>query len=438
MNKNNGGNGKKNRLGTYSLIGAGAGFAAFETSIKFFGLGNPVWRILATGFEAGTVGGLADWFAVSALFHNIPIPFLRRHTNIIVKNRDRLTKAASEWVQNELVTPESIGSIIKDFRICFEVVRHLESPKHFESFMKVVRDALRRMAELLDSKDTARFFEKVIKDQISEADIGGLLGRFIVKAVTDGDLDHFIDSFMATIRNTLADKEIDLQIRGMLRNAINEYKSRGWLKNAGVSIAEHFQIIDVAVFAEAAHNALLAEIDGMQEDQDNPIRSKLTMAIETFGKKLAAGDTKIHNTLNILREKILQNSELTDSIQSMLSHFKGTVIDELSHSGSAFDRVIRKYIRDIFKNLKADPKMQERIDVWLKREAVDLLRTNKTFVGSIVEESMSKLNNADLAKQIEEKVGNDLQYIRVNGAIVGCVAGLILATLQFFLSFISG
>ncbi|MEI8079208.1 MAG: DUF445 family protein, partial [bacterium] len=98
----------RNRLGLYSLLVAATGFALLETGITLGFLPGAFWRILTYGFEAATVGALADWFAVSALFHEIPLPFLRRHTNIIAKNRQRITDGVVDMVMTKWLTVEAI------------------------------------------------------------------------------------------------------------------------------------------------------------------------------------------------------------------------------------------------------------------------------------------------------------------------------------------
>ncbi|MBI4763204.1 MAG: DUF445 family protein [Deltaproteobacteria bacterium] len=82
----------KSRIGPISLLSTLIGLAITRVGIHSGWLQGPVWPIVASGFEAGTVGGLADWFAVSVLFREVPLPFVRQHTNILVKNRRQLTE----------------------------------------------------------------------------------------------------------------------------------------------------------------------------------------------------------------------------------------------------------------------------------------------------------------------------------------------------------
>ena len=107
----------KSKVGHISLLIAIGGLVITEACIHLGLLQGPIWRILATGFEAATIGGLADWFAVSALFHKIPIPIVSRHTNIIVKNRSKLTEAIVELVTTKWLSSEIIHEKLEGLQI---------------------------------------------------------------------------------------------------------------------------------------------------------------------------------------------------------------------------------------------------------------------------------------------------------------------------------
>src|SRR4051794_23185891 len=105
------------KLGHLSLAIAAGGFVSLELAIHQGWLSGATWRILAGGFEAGTVGALADWYAVTALFRRVPIPILGHHSNIIVRNRQRIIANLASTVENEWLTPEVIGQHLQQFSI---------------------------------------------------------------------------------------------------------------------------------------------------------------------------------------------------------------------------------------------------------------------------------------------------------------------------------
>ncbi|MBA3845625.1 MAG: DUF445 family protein, partial [Planctomycetes bacterium] len=127
----------RRRLGAYSLATCVAGFIALETALALDWIAHPAWRVLAAGFEAGTIGGLADWFAVSALFRRVPIPLISRHTDIIRRNRSRLTAAIVDLVQNRWLSPAAVRAKIAGFSLVDALVRGIERDAGGERLAKL-------------------------------------------------------------------------------------------------------------------------------------------------------------------------------------------------------------------------------------------------------------------------------------------------------------
>lgn len=119
----------KNNIGTISLLIAFSGLVLFEILLHFQIITNSGWQILKAGFEAATIGGVADWFAVRALFHEIPLPFIRKHTNIIVKNREKLTEGIVDLVTNKWLSPAVITEKLSEVDVASALLEFLQNPK---------------------------------------------------------------------------------------------------------------------------------------------------------------------------------------------------------------------------------------------------------------------------------------------------------------------
>ena len=141
----------KSKIGHISLVIAITGLLLTEVGIHFGLLQGWFWRVLATGFEAGTIGALADWFAVSALFHHIPLPVIGRHTNIIVKNRQKLTEAIVELVTTKWLSPDIIYTKLEGLKITSGIFRVLEKPRNLNLGVDLIRQVLVQLVENLDA-----------------------------------------------------------------------------------------------------------------------------------------------------------------------------------------------------------------------------------------------------------------------------------------------
>jgi uncharacterized membrane-anchored protein YjiN (DUF445 family) len=139
----------KKRIGIVSLLIAISGLIITFTSIRLGFLKNPCWKILLAGFEAATIGGFADWFAVRALFREIPIWSVRRHTNIIVKNRNKITEGVVDMITNKWLTPEVIKEKISGLSIAENILIYLEEPQNKTRAVDFLRDILNRLTDHL-------------------------------------------------------------------------------------------------------------------------------------------------------------------------------------------------------------------------------------------------------------------------------------------------
>ena len=122
-------------LGNISLAGAIAGLLATDMALRYGVVAGAVWQVIRQAFEAATIGGFADWFAVSALFHEVPLPVIRRHTNIIVKNRRRIVEGIADIVQNRWLAPHIIREHLALFSASQYVLHYLADEKRFDKVL---------------------------------------------------------------------------------------------------------------------------------------------------------------------------------------------------------------------------------------------------------------------------------------------------------------
>ena len=168
---------RKNHVGALSLAVASAGFAVLET-LRHFGIAaTPAWGVLQSGFEAGMVGGCADWFAVSALFRPIPTPrFCLPHTNIIVRSREKLSAGIVDMVQNRWLSPETLAEHLNRLSASHFILEHLATPEPRVQVVEAARDLLGRFTGSLDAPEIAGFLDRAMRDQLAGLELGATPG----------------------------------------------------------------------------------------------------------------------------------------------------------------------------------------------------------------------------------------------------------------------
>ncbi|GAB3661412.1 DUF445 family protein [Echinicola sediminis] len=423
----------KNQIGRNALIVAVIGLVLVQGLLYYGLLENKFWHVLLSGFEAATVGGIADWFAVSALFHEIPIPLVSRHTNIIVKNRGKLTEGVVDLVTKKWLSPEIIKEKISDVPIVEKVLQSLKAPQNNQRILVFIREVTGRITSNLDDPDVTKILQNLLKDQLKDIDLGAPLGNWLKKSIEQGEHHQVWEILLEAAEKTIQDEATRASLTNALENLIKEYKEEGWLKKLMIKVSEITGAIDNASIVDKAINSMEAVLKEAKNNPSHAIRKKFDAHLLRFAENLIIGDPETSQLLNGLKHKLAENAASYPIIQGILAKFKTSITAQLSQSDSPVVEVIKRNLDKVLLELETDPSMQKRMDSWIKDSIEQLVVNYHHEIGEMVRMSLSRLNDLELVGQIEEKVGNDLQYIRLNGALVGGFVGLVIALFRLLL-----
>ncbi len=423
----------KNKIGKVTLLSTTGGLVLTEVGIHMGLLQGQAWRILASGFGAGTVGGLADWFAVSALFHEIPIPIVRRHTNIIVKNRGKLTEGVVDLVSNKWLSPEVIQEKLSGVAIAEAFVKVLQNPGNQTRAIHFLRDFLSPFADNLDKPQVATLLQRILGEQIAGIDIAAPLGRWLQAAIRRGDHKQVWKMMLDVADQALLERPMRTRLRAKLELALQDYENQDWKKKAAIWIGKITGGVDLDVFTDRLLDQAGMFVAEAKANPAHPLWQKFDQSMLDFADRLAAGDPGSQELINHLKSSLVEKVDAQGIIQDILRRLKSTVIDELKSNDTPFMTLLIDHLRRLLNDLEADKAAQLRIDDWIRETMTQLIDKYHCEIGNMVRSSLSKLDNAGLVNQIEEKVGDDLQYIRLNGAVIGGLAGVVLAVLKLLI-----
>lgn len=398
-------------------------------------LGGPFWQVVLAGFEAGTVGGLADWFAVTALFHEVPLPYIRRHTNIIIRNRERLTEGAVDLVANKWLSPDAVRDKLAGLSVSTFVLEWLREEGNRGRVLRAARDVFARIADGLDSPAAAAFLERMMKEQVREVDLAQPLGRWLGGAFRRGDHSRLWTALFNASRRAVNDPQSKRQIRRLVNRAIDEYSDKSVWRTLGVAMGEVAGLIDATDITNTILQRLNDFIDQTASDPGHPLRARLEEAVQGFAGKLAAGDVEAAAAVNSIRERLLSNPEARTAVTALLTRFKATLHEQLASTDTALMRLLDDQLMRALHGIEQSPETREQLDRWFRENLIALANRYHHTIADMVRTSLhpARLDDRGLVDQIEEKVGNDLQYIRLNGAVVGGAAGIALAILRLLL-----
>ena len=423
----------KNQIGRNSLIISIVGLIVVQLAIYFGYLKNEYWHILLSGFEAATIGGIADWFAVSALFYEIPIPIIKKHTNIIVRSRTKLSEGIVDLVTNKWLSPEIIKEKISDVAITKNIINVLKEPENNVQINSFLKEIVTRLTANIDSPEVVHMLQAILKEQLKDIDLSTPLGNWLKKSIENGDHNQLWDLILNTAKKTINDDATRKTLLKLVEKQIEDYKDEGFLKGFFIGAAGKIGVIDTNLIVDKIINSIDNFVTETEGVSNHPFRKKFDTSILEFSEGLMNGEQDSIKVINDLQEGLVNNADTENVIQKILVNFKASIENQLKVDNSPLINFLKENIDNLLVELESDTITQNKIDRWVKNTISELVGKYHHEIGEMVQFSLSKLNDVELVGQIEEKVGDDLQFIRLNGAIVGGFVGVVIATIRITL-----
>ncbi|MCM3125108.1 MULTISPECIES: DUF445 domain-containing protein [unclassified Mesobacillus] len=405
-------NNRSRHLAAISLAIMGAGFLAmipFQDSL--------IGKLLMGGFEAGLVGGLADWFAVTALFRHplgIPIP----HTALLPKNRDKVTRALINMLENDWLTKESIMEKFKQIHILDKIFETVEKELHSESVKNSIQAFSLDVARKVDVERFAPTIEEEIKGFLLSADSSEFLQKASSHILAKEYDSAAFDYVLQETEKWASQAEAKIVLGKLGKQAIDTTEADGLLKFA---IQSFSNMITEEKVGNILQSFILKRMKNLQQE-DNRYRH---MILEKIQKELGSISEReaLMSEIQSWKNKMVEEMDLTGQIKGVLAKSKDRLmafIEKDSFMDDTVIPVVKKFIDEI----KADDEKVSATEPWLHAKIAGLIERNHSKIGKLVRENLDKLDTETLIDMMENNVGKDLQWIRVNGAVCGFLIGL--------------
>jgi uncharacterized membrane-anchored protein YjiN (DUF445 family) len=399
---------KRNRaLATGLLIASGAILVAthlVETP------GFPI-LLLRAASEAGIVGGLADWFAVTALFRH-PLGLRIPHTAIIANNKDRIAEALGRFVERNFLTEETVLKKLRRADAAKRFTVWLAAPETAAAIAESIVKALPYIVRSLDDYDLQRFAQQTLGEQLKRADIASLLGRAIEIFAGTSEAEILLERVIGIVEQEL--KAHKKQIDELVRERTPWWVPRTIDRRIAAAIADG--LID-----------LLADLRDPQSDARRKFKAALTRLI---GDLLHSSEQRA--AINASKDRILEHPDFQAWLTAIGRELSRTVVDDLTQPQSRTRQALERLTLVLGSALSCDRAMQAHIENLLEPVAIYLVSW-RNEIGRFITEVVKSWDTNVLIERLELVVGSDLQYIRMNGTIVGAAAGcLIFLTASLF------
>jgi len=406
---------------TLMLIGVTTGFfCSYPYSHTFLG------GLIASGSSAAMVGGLADWFAVSALFRRpLGIPF---RTEIIPRNRRRLEQAIVEMVENELLTSENIRELLNHHDIVEILVRYLDKYGGKEEIKKLGKKLSDEIMVQIDIEQVAAVLSRLVKENADRIRLAEPLAAIMIWSIDKGYFDSLVEFVLDELIRVSGEPEIKALFGTMFEEAKKAYERDLQQRQFVGRIVEGMGLTRLSVGAVIAEKlaALIGELKFVQ----HPARVRLRQNAVLLAKKLAndeipakqveAWKNKLFDMLLDLPEKI---SKIMRSLQAGLTTGAGKYFLHARIDGEVDKAVAKLYYR------QGD---QAYLSEMLKQAVLMIVETKHNQIGVIVRERLEQFSTKELVGFIEARVGSELAIIRINGSVVGGLVGMIIYLTGFW------
>ncbi|WP_163101082.1 DUF445 domain-containing protein [Peribacillus alkalitolerans] len=405
---------KSKYLAKISLGIMGAGFfitIPFQDSL--------MGRLLQGGFEAGLVGGLADWFAVTALFRHplgIPIP----HSALLPKNRDRMIRAVISMLENDWLTKESIQGKFKQIKVTDKLLQKAEKELYSGTFKNGIASILEQVISNVDLQKISPFIEKELKNYLYTLDTGVFLQPAINQALARKMDDKAMDYILNETEQWVSKEDTKVKMGIMAKQFLDNTEADGFMKFA---INSFSNLINEEKLGNILQSFIIKRISNLNKN-DNKYRLLILARIRKELQSIHQRKDLV-SEINHWKDTLINDWNPGDQITEMLRQLQKKLVDLIQD-----EAFIEKYVLSLIKNfldrVNADPLKIEGIENWIHNQISYLIDKNHSKIGILVKENLEKLDNETLIDMLENNVGKDLQWIRVNGAICGFIIGILV------------
>ena len=368
--------------------------------------------------EASMVGAIADWFAVTALFHH---PFGLRfipHTAILPRNKERIAVGLSEFIQQNFLSSAAVVERIRQFKPAKTLYGWLLKPANADA---VATYATRFMAYglgALDDERVRRFLERQFKALIGKADIAGAAAQ-VLDVLTENRRHHeLLDAALGSLDEILSREETQQFIAAEIaKNAPLLKKFSDWL-HLDLDEKAALKIVEV----------LVKKIGEVRLDRGHELRRRFDGFVAGFISKLKT-DQALRETVGKIRDEALESPALGRYVGGLWDEFRAWLTADLQHDVSTVQQRTSRMLQALARNLESDVEIQQWIDEQIVRAAPALVEEHRAKIGKFIEDQIMGWQEKKLVAELERSIGPDLQYIRINGTLVGGLAGLLIAAL---------
>ncbi|NIH82931.1 DUF445 domain-containing protein [Amycolatopsis viridis] len=358
--------------------------------------------------EAGMVGALADWFAVTALFRRplgLPIP----HTAIIPSKKNMIGSSLGEFVGTNFLSEQVIRDKLRRVEVSRRFGEWLAKPENAERVTSELATVVRGVVTVLKDEDVQAVMEQAVVRRVVGQPWGPPLGKLLQQVFADGAHYKLVDLMCDRAYEWVRDNH------ATVLRVVSE-RAPSWSP----------KFVD-AMLADKVYGEVLSFAWAVKTDVNHPMRLALDKFLGEFAQDLQ-NDPETMARAEQVKQQILDHPDVQKLIGSAWSTAKGMLLSAAEDPSSELRRRVREGLRSLGERLVSDEGLGGKVDGWLEGAAAYVVRNYSTEITTIITDTVERWDAEETSRKVELQVGRDLQFIRINGTVVGALAGLVIYT----------
>ena len=364
--------------------------------------------------EAAMVGALADWFAVTALFHH-PFGLKIPHTNLIENSKEKIGDNLGAFVVDNFLSPQNIRPYIQKIKVSQAIGEWLNSSGNREKLLTETSKVAIDILDNFDDDDVVGFLSSKASEVLDQINLNHILSQGIYYVLEHNEHQKVITQLSYHIKVYISNN------RSVIREKVSQ-NSYSFIP----------QFLDDKI-ADKIALGLVDYFDEVEHSYQHPLRSEISQHLYHFADQVKH-DEVWKEKINRLKENFITEEQLNTYAKDIWLSLKKSLYQELTTDGGSIRKYIEGQLQILSNQLISDEALQQKTDRMVRSIAYKyLLRNTKNF-GNLISETVGNWKGKELSQKLELEVGKDLQFIRINGTLVGGLVGLVIYSVAQWLS----
>ncbi|VTX56464.1 DUF445 domain-containing protein [Acinetobacter ursingii] len=415
---------RSKRYATIALLSAVVAWILLMVLAKFWPEYAWIIHILMLSAEAGVVGGLADWYAITVLFRNpfgkIPIPkFLLDHTEIIPRNKTRIAESMGRFVQENFLSPQVVERSLNNTDLSLAIGQWLANPKNSNQIVQLIQQTVPKLFEFVSQEQIARFIQTNSVQWVKNTQINSLASEML-RAVLENDFHQDV-----------LQRGLDLAHEWIVTHPDQARElTRTLFKELGVwKLAKGASWIGIDV-QQRTIDSLIEKVESMLADPEHPWRQGIEQGAQSMMLQLADSNSEASRRLNEGKNALLDSPQVLNFISGAVVIFCNAIKQDLLKEDSGIAQNLRIAIEQIGQSLIQNRAVREVLNEKMTGLAISFSDQYSDKIIRYISERIHEWDSREMIAKIENEVGGDLHMIRVNGVVVGAFIGLVLGIIR--------